>query len=633
MNQRLDEKAFKKIENMDITGGTPLIVKKLSNFLQDDLNHLDQIRQKNRLSVFNILSVDKNNFNKINELLSTVISAPNLNGMEECIMAVLSEKGRERVNKIRTLFSDSRTEYCPTCFREITDNEKEELVQTISQVLDISKKDAEDNLVNQLKSLILNEENPINKESELALLFPKEVTAYNEVIDTYNAMITEYSKAILNKIDNPYVVPRVSEYNEQEIYSTINSTGRAIQDAVENYNNIFKDEQLIKEDADFLNLNIAKFNNRNLFDQFEQATLEHHILKQKLDEVQLPLEKIEKKISNIKLQLAGQKIALDQINTRLAHVFMDRERLTLVEGDNCYRIQSRGEFIATSQLSVGERNAISICYFFSRINANIQASKAFKRSIFVVLDDPISSFDFENKIGILSLIREELEKILLGDPDSKVLVMTHDAEMFRHVAKIYDDIEERRNLLSKSEGTSIQKIISHHYQLSSGKLTSIGTKYFNDYAQQLKVVYDYASSDATKSNVGDEGVEEDYQRDDVYIGNVMRRVIEAFSTFCYQRSTSAIFNDIDIMNQIPAEHRNFIRTFMYRLVLNSESHSVENIMSRPDSNSIDFISHTELIKTAKLLIVFMNDLNSLHLKKLINGFDVRVVKSWAEIVV
>ncbi len=72
---------------------------------------------------------------------------------------------------------------------------------------------------------------------------------------------------------------------------------------------------------------------------------------------------------------------------------------------------------------------------------------------------------------------------------------------------------------------------------------------------------------------------------------------------------------------------------MYRLVFNSESHSEESIRSQPDSNSVDFISHSELVKTARLLVVFMNDLNSLHLRKIIPNFDSEVVKVWGQMAV
>ena len=631
VNQKLDVRAFKAIQDIDVSGGTPAIAKQLVGLLEDDLNYLEQIRQKKKLPTFNVSLTDQNDFHNVRNLLSTIVSMPTFSGIQEQIMEVLSNSGRTQLDKTKNIFSAPSTEYCPTCFRTITTREKEELVHVINQVLTISKQNAEDDITNQLKSLNLNTLAIINKGTDIATLFPQEIFAYNEAVEEYNEMIARYSKAVTDKINNPYAIPNTIDCDNNKLYSSIISAGRAVQAAVENYNAIFENEQLIKSEADFLNLNIAKFNNRDLFEQFATASLRHRDLEEKVRAAEAPREENERSISSVKARLAEQKVALDQINEKLAHVFMNRNRLKLIEGDNCYRVLSRDEFIATSQLSVGERNAISLCYFFSRINSNVRADQAYQRPLFIVLGDPISSFDFENKIGILSLLREELEKVLFSNPESKVLIMTHDAEMFHHIAKIYDDIEERRSMLAKVGKSNVEKIVSHHYQLSSGRLTEAGTKSFNDYAQQLQEVYNYAASNIQASNSQD--VEVDYHPDDLYIGNIMRRVIEAFSTFCYRRGVSAIFNNQDILDNIPDIHRDFLRTFMYRLVFNSESHSEENVKSRPDNNAVDFISHSELVKTARLLVVFMNDLNPLHLQKLITGFDANEVKVWGQLAV
>ncbi|MCW0154551.1 AAA family ATPase [Lactiplantibacillus plantarum] len=632
VKQQVKTTAFKSIRDIDITGGTPAIAKQIMELLEDDLKDLEQIRQKKELPPFE-MPTDKNDFSNVKKLLSTIVTMPTLNGIQERIMKSLSISGKNKISRIKDTFSLPETEYCPTCFRFITSSEKENLVQVINQVLNMSKLNAEEEFTNQLKSLKLDNHTLIKQDTDIASLFPKEVSAYNNAVEKYNEMVTKYLEAIAEKINNPYSNPDTINYDDKSLYKAIISAGRAIQKKTEEYNVVFKREKFLICEADLLNLNIAKYNNRELFEQFEAASVKHQGLKDNLITAKSPLADVKNNIDQIKAQLAEQKVALDQINDSLAHVFMARNRLKLIEGDNCYRVQSRGEFITTNQLSVGERNAISLCYFFSRINSNVRADQAYQRPIFVVLDDPISSFDFENKIGILSLLREELEKILFNNFESKVMVMTHDAEMFQHVAKIYSDIEERRRFLDKAGQPVAPKIISQSYQLISGRLTEAGTKSFNDYAQQLKEVYNYAMSDNQVTDENGQDTKVDYAQEDLFIGNTMRRVLEAFSTFCFRCSISAIFNDQDIMNIIPNIHREFLGTFMYRLVFNSESHSEESIKSQPDSNSADFISHSELIKTARLLIVFMDDLNALHLRKLIPDFDENEVQTWGQIAI
>ncbi|MFC6176733.1 AAA family ATPase [Companilactobacillus huachuanensis] len=626
--QKLDNTTFESIRNTDVTCGNSDIEGKLSQLLQKDLDDLDQIREKKPLNRFVLPENNSNELKCVFNLLSTVVTKPSLSGVEKRIIQVLSNKGISELKNDENVFLSPDTDYCPTCFRSISNQEKKNVVLAVTHVLDISQKDQENNLVNQLKSIKIDKIATIDKSTEINSLFPNEVEQYNKSVQTYNLMIDDYSNAKNIKIDNPFSVPELPNYDEDGLYNDISLATDVLRSRIDVYNSTFNNNQIIKKEADFLNLNLAKFRTRDLFNQYEQAISERKRLTQKLETAKQPLDGNKREIASIKLRLSEQKIALDQINDRLAHVFMDHERLKLVEGENCYLVKSRGEFIGLNQLSVGERNAISLCYFFSRINSNRSVESAFKQPCLIVLDDPISSFDFENKIGILSLLREELEHVLLGNNDSKVLVMTHDAEMFRHISKVYDDIDEKRSTLFKLGKTKINKIVSHNYQLSSGILSDVGVRSFNDYSQQLQTVYDYACASDIPSNLTEE---QSIRKDDLYIGNVMRRVIEAFSTFCYQKGISAIFNDPDIMEQIPKNHRAFLGIFMYRLVFNSESHSEENIKSRPDSNSVDFISHDELKKTAKLLLVFMNDLNSLHLQKNIQEFDKNEVADWGKL--
>ena len=629
IKQKLDTSTFEKLRNTNITGGTLEIAKDLQQLLDKDLNKLDQIYNKERLPEFDTpTAIDQNNWNSIDNLLLTAIREPEFTGMESRIMQVLSQIGNDNIEKNKELFSDSKINYCPTCFRDINKEEKNEITNGIIQVLKLSKKEQSAELVHNIEIIELKKFSLIDNNSDYMSLFQNETHVYNKYILEYNKMVDEYSKKFDAKKDNPFSTIELPNYNKNILYSNIVSQAKKLHYLVEDYNSAFSDKDKIILEADLLNLHLAKFNTRHLFTQYENAVTYHKQLDS--DQLQLnnELNETKQNILSTKLQLSKQKIALEQINISLAHVFMTHNRLKLIEGDNCYLVLSHGSPISLNQLSVGERNAISLCYFFSRINSNRSLLDSYKQNCLLVLDDPISSFDFENKIGVLSLIREELDQILLGNAESKILVMTHDAEMFRHFSKIYSDIEEKRSALSTVEKNSIPKIISRSNQLSSGELLDIGAKKLNSYAQQLQKVYDYASSPElpiSNNTICNE--------DDLYIGNIMRRVLEAFSTFCYQKGISAVFNDPQIINKIPAEHRSFMSNFMYRLVFNSESHSEEAMLSRPDNNSVDFISHSELQKTGRLLLVFMNDLNSLHLEKNIHGFDSNQVKQWEKIAI
>lgn len=43
-----------------------------------------------------------------------------------------------------------------------------------------------------------------------------------------------------------------------------------------------------------------------------------------------------------------------------------------------------------------------------------------------VIDDPVSSFDIDNRVGIQSLLRYQTEQIIKGNNNSRILFMSHD---------------------------------------------------------------------------------------------------------------------------------------------------------------------------------------------------------------
>ena len=58
----------------------------------------------------------------------------------------------------------------------------------------------------------------------------------------------------------------------------------------------------------------------------------------------------------------------------------------------------------------------------------------------LVIDDPVSSFDMENRVGILSFLRFKINQILSSCVTSKILVMTHDLSVLFDLQKAMDEI-------------------------------------------------------------------------------------------------------------------------------------------------------------------------------------------------
>ena len=98
----------------------------------------------------------------------------------------------------------------------------------------------------------------------------------------------------------------------------------------------------------------------------------------------------------------------------------------------------------------------------------------------------------------------------------------------------------------------------------------------------------------------------------------MRRVLEAYSTFNYSLGPSEIATDQEILSKIQDEtEREFFKAYMYRLILNSDSHASDRVR-RSSSNFSEMFSVEEKTRTAQLLLGFLYRLDPVHIEKMID---------------
>ena len=77
-------------------------------------------------------------------------------------------------------------------------------------------------------------------------------------------------------------------------------------------------------------------------------------------------------------------------------------------------------------MSCGERNAIALCYFFTEVFSEKDVNRLHAGESLFVLDDPVSSFDIGNRVGINSYLKYKLQAIVEGNSNSKVIIFSHD---------------------------------------------------------------------------------------------------------------------------------------------------------------------------------------------------------------
>ena len=103
--------------------------------------------------------------------------------------------------------------------------------------------------------------------------------------------------------------------------------------------------------------------------------------------------------------------------------------------------------------------------------------------------------------------------------DTKAIIMTHDLLTFYDLGKVFDE------LTAECKSKYDVKCIHKQYELKNKKLISFSYKSRQEYTELLKIVYNFALGDVTDYNL--------------IIGNIMRQVLEAFSTL-------KIFQQIEI---------------------------------------------------------------------------------------
>ncbi|MFR4142729.1 MAG: hypothetical protein ACLT1K_01500 [[Clostridium] leptum] len=78
--------------------------------------------------------------------------------------------------------------------------------------------------------------------------------------------------------------------------------------------------------------------------------------------------------------------------------------------------------------------------FFAEIAKGTELQKLYYDEMFLVIDDPVSSFDVENRVGILSFLRYKLNQVLTSCATTKVLMMTHDVSVMFDLRNALNEI-------------------------------------------------------------------------------------------------------------------------------------------------------------------------------------------------
>lgn len=439
---------------------------------------------------------------------------------------------------------------------------------------------------------------------------------------------TEVTEKLNQKIQNPFVALNLNTNFD----NLVNELNRDL-DQLEQKRQAFMVQKArvneLKQELERLNNQIAYCEIKDNFNYYEEKLKIKDALNSKKDHNDRRLERISSKISELNAQKEQINIAQDKINEHLKYIFFKEGRLELSENQGQYVLKSNDNRVKAKDVSTGERNAIALSYFFTEIFSGENKEEFYTKPKFIVIDDPISSFDFENRVGIMSFLNYQIHKIMTGCEKSKMIILTHDLMSAFDMQKIMSNLP-KVEFYDERENRNKKDVIFMQKELKDHQLVDFGKKY-SEYKTLLNEIYDYANNSVSENaNIDNKTRSENANKpilENINIGNNMRKVLEAFGTFNYQCGIEDIARDEVIVANLSPEQQTYFKNLMYRLVLHGESHTEDK------TKTLDFFSCISEIakqKTAKDILSLLYLLNKAHLQKYLQKGQVEKIEQWVE---
>lgn len=546
--------------------------------------------------------------NKYLMLLAKKIEKPELSEREKFLLSYVSEKGHEQhTDIVKRYFNKKTHNICPFCLQEVTGSYKNDLFASIEKIL---SKEAEKHQ-EELRKCKLQK---VEYEFEAFRLLDSEaVERCESALNNLNDLISEINQNIEDKCTNVYMPIEGSSKNILIKFNNLLEALKELEKIRIEYNESASDVASKTKELNEINADIAYYDIRDNYLRFKKQL----DAKQEEDTILVREEKklgeCKKKLQDLLEEKQNAKIALKFINDGLSYIFFAQNRLNIEYKDEQYILLSRNHPVTPKEISVGERNAIALCYFFSDIMRGRDETTIFTNKYLFVIDDPVSSFDMENRIGILSYLKYQMQRFSSGNAKTKILIMTHDIQTLYDIHKIAKEIISHCGGKADGKKSSLKLL-----ELQNNSIDNFNIRDRNEYTSLMENIFEYAK--------------EELPGYELVIGNSMRRLLEAFSTFVYKKGIEEISTDPAILGELEKPYECYFENLMYRLVLHGGSHYQDRIKALENLDFFDYISQEEKIRTAKDVLCFIYCLNPMHVLEHLKGKEnvEYTIKAWLE---
>jgi wobble nucleotide-excising tRNase len=552
------------------------------------------------------------NLDSINNLLAQAIRPAEMSDQERAILDDLSNSlaAENFIAKTETLIVKNDRDYCPLCHQPVSAEHKHMLEQRIVRFRDRQVEDFKEKIREALEIITLIPDTipdipAINKEI---------LEKGHQSLSRLNAFITIVRESVEKKLANPFsAMPLIDKDEWETIVSSSRDAFNKIAEETSAYNQKLQEKAKLLSDIKQRNIALAARENRSWIEELKRRNDRKEAVDAEIAALQARIRTQEDKLKSLQGQLDQIDDAREQINYYLGIIFGDRKLRLANASKDSYKLQLKTDEgyrdIPTRSISSGERNALALAYFFACVLEKKDKGYDYGEPTLLVIDDPVSSFDTENKAGVLSLVSTQCRKILNGHADSKILIFTHDQTSLRTLC------EHRFQFFSgDKEQTENYLLLSQGHKLKTRKCANIhgNMEYYSD----LMAIFNFAQADDP----------EEFEDFDT-IGNTIRSFAECFASQMYKCSWPELFTNPRRLKCLPIGLPEKLQAFAIRSVLNSESHSVFS----------DF-EPAEIQRTAKMLLVFIYYSNHDHLQAYLvrkdeedeNNWKMNLVKGWGQ---
>ena len=516
---------------------------------------------------------------KLAKALSSVPPRVNGNEMVEAITSALSDSRLARAtNQSKELIVDAQARKCPLCFHSVDDNHRDALDRALNEVYnkDRDKLEAELNrLGNQIDFPL------IELDEELETILPIEAAGeYSTNVEKLRKEQQDINSLIQLKLGELETHISLDFEGFRGALESVNASIAKINGLINEHNETKENFTQVQKEALALNDLICGYSARAELTTYVEKSERAEELGGKIGEIKEKYQENDKQIDILKSQLANTTEAVNLVNTFLKVIFVEENRLKLEPAKNGYAVSCNGSRLKPNDLSTGERNILSLAYFFVDIFESIADFNEPTDHRLIVLDDPLSSFDEDNRYGVLIFLQQIINRISAqgANRGGQVVFLTHDARL---VFNLNDAFKTASNV----------SVVNH--KMNGHKLEPNLLEKSNKYSTALTRVVNYAllgtdHSPVRKLRPKDTGSYQSLVETDIAIieaneipsGNEVRQVLEAYSEFNFGKDISALMQDSNVEALLKEEGEDFsryLRGSLYKLILHGESHTQDAV--------------------------------------------------------